>query len=735
MFQYSQPFSPKSETKLNTPPSYLNKIPNSELKNKLETQINTSILSLAGMQIGDEGAFHVARFLREVNHYTSIEIQRNNISASGFGAICEALKHSNKIRSILADSNNIGSDTSGLITLQELVRTSYSIEEIDLRNNRLKYPSAGAIANIIRDSNTLRTIDIRQNEIGNEGAKTILSTLRYSNKKVKVLLEENNVSPEVLNELNSLETEKFASQRNSQLLDKASKSQSTFSTYDTSGKKIDNIPYSPSHFNGNPISYLEYKPGLTPELYTPQRQEKYNQQSVLSSYQQPIQINQANYPLRSPPTFTPYSDRRAPINVESDIKDLHAKYEYALVERRERSDAQAQTIAKLEKVIHELQVAIDQERLKTERAEEKLESVMREMEVEKKYKHELEAKQSQLLDELHKKEYDLNDQNFELERLRKENTQLKTEVSTLKAEADQLVFQYNLRIKESEEKFNNALKEAISENNLAKAALERSKEYYENQQAELKAEYELKFRQFEEQLKSFSHVNNELVDELKKQTEYVQRLKIEQEDQIRKIVQRTREDEAQKAQVSMKNLENKLAALQETNEQLTRKNTDLIRDLQNFERRNKENQYTFESETGRLKVEIDRLHDQLNAANSTIEKLTTEVFAKENHATRLEKEYANIERELQKFRAFHSEEIEKLKRDFDFQRRRYDDNERQLNMKIAELERNLKESQIESNQVRTEYEKLQEMLQGNINKVISQTFVTHGKTGAKYDLI
>lgn len=111
-----------------------------------------------------------------------------------------------------------------------------------------------------------------------------------------------------------------------------------------------------------------------------------------------------------------------------------------------------------------------------------------------------------------------------------------------------------------------------------------------------------------------------------------------------------------------------------------------------------------------------------------MEKYKNDAISKENQAQKFEKENYNWEREYQKLKNNTVEDIERLRREAELQKKKTEDNERQQGMKVSELEKMLKDTQYEALKYRTEYERICGILQGNLNKVINQTLIDHGRS-------
>ena len=70
-----------------------------------------------------------------------MEIRGNNISGTGFEALFRVfLEVMEMLKAISVEWNQLGSNTKGLLALEELVTKKESISFVDLRNNKIGGP-------------------------------------------------------------------------------------------------------------------------------------------------------------------------------------------------------------------------------------------------------------------------------------------------------------------------------------------------------------------------------------------------------------------------------------------------------------------------------------------------------------------------------------------------------------------------------------------------------------------
>lgn len=140
------------------------------------------------------------------------------------------------------------------------------------------------------------------------------------------------------------------------------------------------------------------------------------------------------------------------------------------------------------------------------------------------------------------------------------------------------------------------------------------------------------------------------------------------------------------------------------------------------DRRLHEVQLNHESELSRVKNECNDLRNQLALLRSETDKQRSDLANRDSIINRLESELVSHQRETDRFRESHSSEVNRLKIDHDADLRRFHDLERELRNRNAECEKRLKYVDEDNIRLKLEYDRMKDLLSGNISKVISQTF-------------
>jgi len=848
----------------------------SNWRDRLENQRGSDTLSLVDLFIGDEGAYEAAKFLKNNRDYISIQLRGNNISAAGFEAICQALKVATRLETITAEWNNIGSDISGLVALHELLKNNMTIENIDLKNNRLGPNSARIIADIIRDSNSLRKLDLRWNELGEDGGKLVLEALQNSKRRFTIDLNGNKIPEEILLQINDPTSTNRASVNNLVIDEKrdigkeltyqqplSSRNSNAFASERlTSGQVGRSTPplkedkYSaynvqpesfPSKYttdiqsdtiqnkySSNPKTY-DITGGLSKYNYTASTQSNYAgaetsfspyggtqeknmnlvtksvlpSEAKISTYShtyspmhtrttynvnvadnKPTEHTGSNLNRYSPSQKMTSSNSRTDVSARAsyDYKtDFNKRFETkTLASQPPKEDfistskyqkynigsaaaGLSQSIAptsefrhditnstlkrsamnaihsldtrenemnyateaqnlKVGKLISDLERALEKERTRANEAESKLFIVTRDHEMESNLRQEYEKKYSQTLEDLRKADSELHNLRYELSKTTNENNGLKNEVTVLKQENIRLEEYNKTKTVELEERHRNQVKNLESLNQSLKDEFESAQRQLNAQIVEIRREFDGKSRHYEEQINEFAKLNDELSIELANQLEFIEKLKIEHEHTLKRATDKVRDEEVNKAQAVIRELEAELRNTKVSNDQLTRKNAEMLTDLQAYEKQIRDQHIQFGNELSRVSSEIEKLRIELGQANTIIQKQNNEITSKDNVISKLESEIERMRGEFQRVANQHISQIESFKREYEAERRRFEDNEKQLLLKIEEYDKRLVESQTETVRITREYDKLVEAIQGNVSRVIHDTFVNHKNT-------
>jgi len=284
------------------------------------------------------------------------------------------------------------------------------------------------------------------------------------------------------------------------------------------------------------------------------------------------------------------------------------------------------------------------------------------------------------------------------------------------------------KLAETEERYRTQLRNSDAQNQQLREEINTIQRDLNGQIVDIRRDADGRFRQYEEQIGEFAKLNDELSNELASQLEYIDKLKIEHEVTVKRTAEKVRDEEVHKAQMVIRELEDELRSLKINHEQLQRKNAEMLTDLQAYEKQIREQHIQFANELNRVGGDIDKLRAELNQANAVIQKQNNEISTRDSHITKLEGEIERFRAEIQRVSDLHVQQIDTFKRDYENERRRFEEIERQLHQKIEEYDRKLAESQSETVRITREYDRLVEIMQGNVSRVIQDTFLSHKNT-------
>jgi len=724
-----------SETKLG--------LKSSELTRILETQKSSNKLLIPDLFFGDDGAFEIAKFIQENKHFVNIELRGNNISALGFEAICESLKGSTSLKKISAEWNNIGSENLGIIALNEFMQSNNTVLSLDLRNNHIGPSCAGAIANIIRDSSSLKIFDLRWNELGDEGAKLILLALKDHPGKVQVDLTGNKISHEVLMELDLVNTE-----RTTQKVNKPSSSiresnrqseisQSHKSTPHTPQRVIlsnkenlrtentstEDYSYAIAHDNSinsgrtvfQPISNLNISPlGRKTNLY-----------QASNSVLKPLQ--NFTLPTLSSNRSQMLTSMIGSYNPENDIQQIKERYLNETKEIEEKCNNHIQMHMKMATLVTNLERRIEEERNKNEIKETKIQELTTNLNFELEKRQELELNYNQLLAELQQRDHHVGELSLEAEQLRNENIQMRRLIEELKDGNVEIHKDFQRKMSDVDKRYKDDVAILTTNNDELRIHIEKIQNDFNQQMHAIHIANEENIKLYEEKVNNAIMATTELAEELKKKQNEIEILQAEHIEDVRKAFEQGKTEEFQKAQKAMFDFDQELRLLQNENEQLKQKSENLLKDLEQLNKQKQIQQRQFEDQVNRSNEEKYKLENELQVKSHSIESQKDELDQRKSLISKLEAENSSMKLEFIKLKEDQNEYIEKLKRNNEIELKKAENNKDNLKRKITELEIELKEAKDETQRITEEYNKLGDMLKGNISKLISQTFNEHEK--------
>jgi len=160
-----------------------------------------------------------------------------------------------------------------------------------------------------------------------------------------------------------------------------------------------------------------------------------------------------------------------------------------------------------------------------------------------------------------------------------------------------------------------------------------------------------------------------------------------------------------------------------------------VRDCSIKERTNQDLKINHEVEISRLCSEINDLRNQCNNLSSQVDKLKNDILNKDTVYGRLENELASAHRENDRLKEENNVNLNRITNEHMGEIRRWEDRERELRNRLQDCERLLKIAEDNENRIRFEYDRLREQITGNVNKIISQTFLDHHDSRAGRKLL
>lgn len=464
-----------------------------------------------------------------------------------------------------------------------------------------------------------------------------------------------------------------------------------------------------------PLSFKASLLGSAPKIYTPM---KYSYTQVPPSIERPVTSQKKV-------VFSPG------INIESDLNELQNRYEKETNEIHKSYLSNYERQLKAGKTIQELEIILEEEKRKYVLLENRFQDLLREYDSERRLRIDLEHDVGGCKEEIRRKDLIISDLDTKLGKVSQDNAYLNTENNNLRGEISRISEVYHIKLGDTEERYLIQIRELNGQMEGLRSTLEQQGIEYNNQFRENNRQWEARVYQSEDRLRDREREIAELEAELRGLADHNNRLKLDYEEEIRRQVNLAREDEKTRWQLVIKDLEAQIRIQDDERDVLARKNQDLVRDISIKERQIQDLKVTHDIELSRQESEISDLRNHLSSLGTTNDKVRNDLLNRESVIGKLQNELNALGRELEREREVHQHEINRAVNEHHNDTRRWEDRERELRGRIADLERALRQVEDSEGRIRFEYERLREHLTGNINKMISQTFVEHdySKTG------
>jgi len=457
--------------------------------------------------------------------------------------------------------------------------------------------------------------------------------------------------------------------------------------------------------------------------------QKVNAMSASTAYKTSTSFYNTNHPNVAKPMLSSAMFKASAAHLDETLRDIKRRYEDEAKHVQQNYELDYNNHLNLVKTVEELEILLEEERRRNFELETKYNGAVIELDKEKRLRIDYEQEITVLKEELRRADIINSESELKIARLNQDIAHLDSENKALRVELHRLTDLYNARVRDTEERYLIQVRDLTSEIEKLRLNLDQQRSEYESRLRDLDREGGIRYAKLDEKLRDRERTIAELEAELRKMADHISHLKIQYEEEIRRQIALVREDEQHRYHIALKTLEGKMQQVQDERDLLIRKNQELIRDVHLRERQIQDIRIQFEAEAARLKNDINELRNQVSLLNSTGDKLRNELNARDSTIHRLESEVGNLEREQQRLKDIHTQELNRLLNDQNNERRRWDEAERVLQAKISELERIIRSLESENSKLRTDLEKLKEQITGNVHRTIFQTFVDYDSQG------
>jgi len=417
--------------------------------------------------------------------------------------------------------------------------------------------------------------------------------------------------------------------------------------------------------------------------------------------------------------------KQSTIHLEETLKDIKRRYEDEARHVQHSYEVDYNNHLSLVKALEEVEILLEEERRRNFDLGNLQNETALELERERRLRIDYEQELTVLKDHYRRLELVNSEDELKISRLQNDITHMDSENKSLRVEIHRLTDLYNAKIRDCEERYLIQVRDLTCDVDKLRLTLEQQRSDYENRIHDLEREHGLRYTRLDERCKDRERHIAELEAELRGLTDHIAHTKLQHEEEIRRQINITREEEQHKYHIALKNLEAKMQQILDERDLLIRKNQELVRDIHLRERQIQDYRIQFEGESGRLKNDINDLRNQLSLLNATADKLRGEVANRDTMVARLESEICNLQREAQRMNDIHTTELNRLLNDEANERRRWEEVERILKAKISDLERIIRSLESDNLKLRADLEKLKEQIAGNVHKTIFQTFVDY----------
>lgn len=477
-------------------------------------------------------------------------------------------------------------------------------------------------------------------------------------------------------------------------------------------------------------TYTENKPTTTTGLAATSYQPGLSTyQPGASTYQPGASTYQPGASTYQPPNFSMFSQTSPDLRgsqlrasaikppsyqPEMDLKKIQSLYEQEAKEIQQKYQTFIDTHAKMAQTLQDLEAQLNEERERANQLEASFRAAAKEAEGEKRVREQLEEKCLEIGEELRQKDILCSDLALRCEMLTQDAQHLRADNQKLNDELRRVDEQCNSKIRDIEAQHMNQVGELSVQLEGMRREFERMAQAHSTQLKDLTRDWETKIQRQEEQLRDSKRALTEQENQIKAFNEYVQKLQATHQEDLKRVEGQIRNEEGQKLQQTIRAAETEIKRIADERDDVAKKFDGLIREVQGVERKMNDERAAWQNEERRLREEIERLKVGMSKFDEERNRWRQEVQSRDEAIARMAGDVENFKRGQERLLQEHNAEKKKMA-----------DALRDAENKHRELERVLRIAEEDVARSREEYDRMKEVLQGNINKLISQTFFEH----------
>jgi len=236
---------------------------------------------------------------------------------------------------------------------------------------------------------------------------------------------------------------------------------------------------------------------------------------------------------------------------------------------------------------------------------------------------------------------------------------------------------------------------------------------------------EVKVKSFGNQHREKDRIIVEGDSEIKSLKDYNMKIKMDFEEELRRQIVTVKGEEKSKYESVIKGQELRIKDADVEIDSLKNKVQDLVHDVNNKDKMNKDVKGRVEDQVGALRRELIDLNDKISAYDVEVQRLHGELRGKDSAIGKVQNDTKNLDEEIRKQKDRYLQEIHRINVRNDNDLKRFQEYERQLKARCAELERLLKNSEEDASNMRMDFDRMRETIHGNLHHALAHTFVNY----------